>query len=63
MEITAREMKKSIERIYERLEKVTPVDFDCGKLCGVKTATALSYTILIPLKSNTLIPGRTASTL
>ena len=34
MEITASEMKKSIERIYKRLDKVTPVDFDCGKLCG-----------------------------
>lgn len=34
MEITADEMKKSIERIYERLDEVTPVDFDCGKLCG-----------------------------
>ena len=34
MEITADEMKKSIERIYKRLDSVTPVDFDCGKLCG-----------------------------
>lgn len=34
MEITAEEMKKSIKRIYERLDKISPVDFDCGKLCG-----------------------------
>ena len=34
MEITANEMKESIKRIYERLDEVTPVDFDCGKLCG-----------------------------
>ena len=34
MEISAEEMKKSIEKIYQRLDKVTPVDFDCGKLCG-----------------------------
>ena len=34
MEITASEMKKSIKRIYERLDEVSPVDFDCGKLCG-----------------------------
>lgn len=34
MEISAEEMKKSIEKIYQRLNKVTPVDFDCGKLCG-----------------------------
>ena len=34
MEITALEMKKSIQKIYERLDKVSPVDFDCGKLCG-----------------------------
>lgn len=34
MEITSDEMKKSIRRIYERLDEVTPVDFDCGKLCG-----------------------------
>ena len=33
MEITASEMKRSIEKIYQRLDKVTPVDFDCGKLC------------------------------
>lgn len=33
MEITAEEMKKSIKRIYERLDEVSPVDFDCGKLC------------------------------
>ena len=33
-EISAEEMKKSIERIYKRLDEVTPVDFDCGKLCG-----------------------------
>lgn len=34
MEITADEMKQTIKKIYERLDKVTPVDFDCGKLCG-----------------------------
>ena len=34
MEISADEMKKSIEKIYQRLDNVTPVDFDCGKLCG-----------------------------
>jgi len=34
MDITASEMKESIERIYKRLDKVSPVDFDCGKLCG-----------------------------
>lgn len=33
MEITAEEMKKSIKRIYDRLDEVSPVDFDCGKLC------------------------------
>lgn len=33
MLITADEMKKTMEEIYERLDKVTPVDFDCGKLC------------------------------
>lgn len=34
MEITANEMKKTIEKIYKMLDEVTPVDFDCGKLCG-----------------------------
>ena len=34
MEITAQEMKRTIQKIYQRLEEVTPVDFDCGKLCG-----------------------------
>ena len=34
MKVTALEMKKSIQRIYERLDEVSPVDFDCGKLCG-----------------------------
>ena len=34
MEISVLDMKKAIEEIYERLEKVTPVDFDCGSLCG-----------------------------
>lgn len=29
MEITASEMKKSIKRIYEKLDKVSPVNFDC----------------------------------
>ena len=34
MEITAKQMKKSIKRIYKRLDEVSPVDFDCGTLCG-----------------------------
>ena len=34
MEITAQEMKRTIQKIYRRLDEVTPVDFDCGKLCG-----------------------------
>ena len=34
MDITVDEMKKSIKRMYERLDEVSPVDFDCGKLCG-----------------------------
>lgn len=34
MEITAEEMKESMKRIYERLDEVSPLDFDCGKLCG-----------------------------
>ncbi|MBQ6444657.1 MAG: hypothetical protein IJJ11_08300 [Methanosphaera sp.] len=34
MMITADEMKKTMEEIYERLDKVSPVDFDCGNLCG-----------------------------
>lgn len=34
MEISADEMKKTIQKIYERLDKVSPVDFDCGQLCG-----------------------------
>ncbi|WP_296799943.1 hypothetical protein [uncultured Methanobrevibacter sp.] len=34
MEITAQEMKRTIQKIYQRLDEVTPVDFDCGKLCG-----------------------------
>lgn len=34
MEDGASEMKKSIQKLYERLDKVSPVDFDCGKLCG-----------------------------
>ena len=34
MEKSAREIRQSIEEIYERLDRVTPVDFDCGKLCG-----------------------------
>ena len=33
MEITAQEMKRTIKKIYQRLDEVTPVDFDCGKLC------------------------------
>ena len=34
MEISAKQMKKSIKRIYNRLDEVSPVDFDCGTLCG-----------------------------
>ncbi len=34
MEITAQEMKETIKIIYAKLDKVSPVDFDCGKLCG-----------------------------
>lgn len=34
MEITAEEMKKSMQKIYDRLDTVSPVDFDCGQLCG-----------------------------
>lgn len=34
MEITAEEMKKTIQTIYDKLDEVTPVDFDCGELCG-----------------------------
>ena len=34
MEITADEMKKSIQKIYDMLEEVSPLDYDCGKLCG-----------------------------
>lgn len=34
MEITANEMKETIKEIYDKLEEVSPVDFDCGKLCG-----------------------------
>lgn len=34
MEISAGQMKKSIEKIYDMLDRVTPLDFDCGKLCG-----------------------------
>ena len=34
MEITAQEMKRTIQKIYQRLDEVTPVDFDCWKLCG-----------------------------
>ena len=30
MEIT----KEIIEKIYEKLDKVSPVEYDCGKLCG-----------------------------
>ena len=26
--------KKEYEEIYEMLDKVSPVDFDCGKICG-----------------------------
>ena len=34
MEITAEQMKKSIEKIYKMLDEVSPVNFDCGTLCG-----------------------------
>ena len=34
MENSTKEIKNSIEKIYRRLDKVSPVDFDCGKLCG-----------------------------
>jgi hypothetical protein len=34
LEISAKQMKKSIEKIYAMLDEVSPVDFDCGKLCG-----------------------------
>lgn len=34
MEITAEEMKKTIRDFYKKLDEVSPVDFDCGKLCG-----------------------------
>lgn len=34
MQITAQEMKKSIEKIYKQLDKVSPVNFDCGTLCN-----------------------------
>ena len=34
MEITADEMKKSIQKIYDMLEEVSPLDYDCGRLCG-----------------------------
>lgn len=34
MEITASQMKKNIQKIYDMLDKVSPLDYDCGKLCG-----------------------------
>ena len=34
MKIGASDMKKAIEKIYKKLDSVTPVDFDCGSLCG-----------------------------
>ena len=34
MRESADETKRFIENIYRRLDKVSPVDFDCGKLCG-----------------------------
>ena len=34
MLITAEEMKKTMQEIYERLDKVSPVDYDCGRLCN-----------------------------
>ena len=33
-EISSKEMEKTIKNIYNTLDKVSPVDFDCGKLCG-----------------------------
>ena len=34
MEFSKEEMKDYIRKIYARLDKVSPVDFDCGELCG-----------------------------
>jgi len=34
MNITAGAMKKKIMALYERLDSVSPLDCDCGKLCG-----------------------------
>lgn len=34
MEISRKEMKEYIKNIYKRLDSVSPVDFDCGQLCG-----------------------------
>ncbi|OED30378.1 hypothetical protein [Methanosphaera sp. WGK6] len=34
MEISAEEMKRSIQKIYDMLDEVSPVGFDCGTLCG-----------------------------
>ena len=34
MEITAEQMKESIRKIYQKLDEVSPVDFDCGQLCN-----------------------------
>lgn len=31
--------KDEYKRIYERLDKVSPVDYDCGKLCGAICCT------------------------
>ncbi|WP_295721701.1 hypothetical protein [uncultured Methanobrevibacter sp.] len=34
MGFSKEEMKNYIQKIYDRLDKVSPVDYDCGKLCG-----------------------------
>jgi hypothetical protein len=34
MDSSTEEIRKSIEKIHERLDEVSPVDFDCEKLCG-----------------------------
>ena len=34
MDISSSEMRESILSIYKVLDKVSPVDFDCGELCG-----------------------------
>ena len=34
VQVSAKQMKESIMRIYEMLDSVSPLDFDCGSLCG-----------------------------